>query len=125
VSNPVCELPPGATLSGNWGFNTIGVAHPAAVISYGLRVGKEPSVRYLDAFASSTEECPGSFEEPKAKAGFLCFYVNGFETVNIEPPSTTVELGGGDLHSGAVITLKPEDKTAESVGRGTWAVTAK
>jgi len=125
VSSPTCELPPGATLSGTWGFNTIDVAQSAAVISFGLRVGKEPEVRYIDAFAEPTEECPGSFESPKASAGFLCFYVNGFETVNVKAPSTAVSIGGGDLHSGVVVNMTPEDKTAESVGRGTWAVTAK
>jgi Collagen triple helix repeat (20 copies) len=125
VTVPKCELPPGATLVGRWGFNTIEVAHPSAVVSYGLRVGISPEVRFLDAFAEPTDECPGSFEEPKAKAGFLCFYVNGFETSNVEPPSAVSGLDSGDPHSGVVITLSPENKAEESVGRGAWAITAK
>jgi hypothetical protein len=125
TSIPVCELPSGATLSGTWGFNTIEVAHPSAAISFGLRLKLEGEVRYIDAYAGPTAECPGSFEEPKAEPGYLCFYVNGYETSNIETVSTHHELGGGDLHSGVVLSLTPENKAEESIGRGTWAVTAQ
>jgi len=124
VTNPSCELPSGATLVGNWGFNTIDVANPAFTISFGLRVGVEPQVRFIDGFAASTEECPGTFESPQAKAGFLCVYVNGFETSNVETPSLHHNFSG-DFHSGQVFTLVPENVSAEAVGRGTWAVTAQ
>jgi hypothetical protein len=126
TSIPVCELPKGATLVGVWGFNTINMAHPAATISFGLKLKIEPQLQYVDAFAEPTEECPGSFEKPEAKEGWLCFYVDGFETINVEPPSSHHgPPGGGDLRSGMVTTLAPENSAEESVGRGTWAVTAR
>lgn len=125
VTIPKCELPSGATLVGVWGFNTINVAHSAAEISFGLRVAKEPEALFMDPGASPTQECPGTFEAPKAAAGYLCVYVNGPETVNVKSPSTGGYGYSGDLHSGAVITLNPENVSAEAVGRGTWAVTAK
>lgn len=124
VANPVCEIPSGATLTGDWGFNTINVAHPAAVISFGLRSPVEPQLRYMDAFAEPTEECPGTYEFPEAKKGFLCFYVNGFETINVKAASTNHARGDADAHSGVIVTLAPENIAEEAIGRGSWAVTA-
>jgi hypothetical protein len=126
VSNPVCTLPKGATITGTWGFNTINVAHPAAVASFVLKSRQEPQVGYIDAFAEPTEECPGTFEKPEAKEGFFCFYVDGFETINVQPASTHHGLsGGGDASSGLVITLAPENIAEEAIGRGTWALTGR
>jgi uncharacterized low-complexity protein len=125
VSNPVCEAPVGTTLVGAWSFNTINVAHPSATISFGLKLAKEPlGVVYIDAFAEPTEECPGSVGKPEAKEGYLCIYINGNKTVNVTPPSIQHgSFGVGDLTSGAVVSMVPENVAEESVGRGTWAVT--
>lgn len=125
VTIPKCELPSGATLVGAWAFNTINVANPSTAISFGLRVKAEPEVEYVDGGAGPTENCPGNFENPKAKAGYLCIYVNSAETVNAETASTHHGSLGSDLHSGAVVSLVPENVANETIGRGTWAVTAK
>jgi len=92
-ANPICKLPPGATVTGNWAFYvpahaTGSSGDPVATVTldYPLQSsleGDPPKFRWvgaqswLDTDAGETydtEHCPGTSVEPEAEPGYLCVY---------------------------------------------------
>lgn len=125
VSVPKCELPPGATMTGVWGFNSIDIERPLEQISFPLALPTEPTEVQIiglgGGYENPTEECPGTVQEPKAKPGFVCIYVSIFNNANI------AFMDHVGLHEKYGILLNPQvtnvSEKAEAIG--TWAATAK
>lgn len=105
-------------------MSSIDIARPYSPISFNLELPTEPEARiFMEPGATPTDECPGSYEDPKAKAGYLCVYAS-FNFENLSP--TSAEFGGaGNSYVGAVFSLEAENPANESFAKGTWAVTAK
>jgi hypothetical protein len=122
ASAPQCVLPDGATLKGVWGMSSIDVSRPFAPISFPLALSTEPEGRiFMEPGATPTDECPGTHEDPQAKAGYLCVYAS-FNFENLDPSSA--DFGGaGNAYVGAILSLESENTTTESFAKGTWAVT--
>lgn len=92
-------------------------------ISYGIPLASKPKVNFMDSGATPTEACPGTFEDPKAKAGNLCLYKsNGFglEFVEEEDPETGI-TGEGSGKAGVNLFFSGETNFS---ARGVWVVTA-
>lgn len=140
------SLPPGQTLTGSWGgapgtgggLATASISFPievtpapTAVVQLGP--GEKISILVKDgAFelnpsnsADLTEleeawedDCPGTANEPEAKAGFLCMYAvkNGGAVVTLAP--------SGELEAANEFGITvPFILNTESVAKGSWAVT--
>jgi hypothetical protein len=94
-ANPTCDLPPGATLTGNWGFvaparatGSSGDEVATVSIDYSLRIPKfsanPPETRWIgQSFwlqpgdePYDTVNCPGDLQHPEAEPGFLCIYAS-------------------------------------------------
>ncbi len=97
TANPTCDLPPGATLTGNWGFvaparatGSSGDVVATVSIDYSLRIpqfdGNPPQftwvgrTEWLDTGETyDTVNCPGDVAHPEAAPGFLCMYAERVE----------------------------------------------
>jgi hypothetical protein len=126
VGDPTCDLPPGATLTGDWSFNQIGLSVIWVDISFPLQVKPnlfdqaEPPVEFVPA-GTSTTNCPGNAANPEALPGKICMYEDLMSNV---VDSGFVLEPATDPNSGFIRRLEAEDPTQRSFGRGTWAVTA-
>lgn len=119
VGVPECVLPSGATLTGDWAFSSKGFG-AYLEISFPLQV--EPAPTYHMVEGTPTTDCPGSVENPEAKPGHLCIYV---ETLGNAHGPEFVGSATGDETSGWVGEFVPNDPSAESYGYGSWAVTSQ
>jgi Collagen triple helix repeat (20 copies) len=139
-------LPPGETETGAWSFGTV----PAGAVPEPLKAFTQPlhvpisfpvplaealsnsGVHYLPVGSPSTESCPGTAADPKAKVGHLCVYVRAES-----PPfdfgeekgtyffADITQAGGTELGAspaGAVLRMAIMEEGAFALG--TWAVTA-
>jgi hypothetical protein len=107
------QLPPGKTETGVWSFKGRGEPKLWYNISFPLKLGYIPDVRLA---SSSPENCPGSIDNPQAKAGNLCIYVE--ETLN--------SIWAGiprEYTTGIIDKYQSQESANESYGYGTWAVT--
>jgi Collagen triple helix repeat (20 copies) len=126
AGNPTCDLPPGATLTGDWSFNQIGLAVIWVDISFPLQVQPdlfdqaEPPVEFIPS-GTSTTNCPGSASNPEALPGKVCMYEDVMSNV---VDSGFVLEPATDPNSGFIRRLEAANSTERSFGRGTWAVTA-
>jgi Collagen triple helix repeat (20 copies) len=124
-------LPAGAAETGTWGYGPL-VAEVTALklrvpISFTIPLAApldEQHVQFIGPEETGTGGCEGgTFEEPKAKSGFLCVYRNSSDTA----PATSyralnpeVEFAFGVGRSGTVLTTlgSPEG----SIATGVWMV---
>jgi Collagen triple helix repeat (20 copies) len=112
-------LPKGSTETGVWAFSK-GEKPGVVPISFPIPLAKPVGVHVLELGEPSTEECPGTPQEPKAKEGFLCLYTN-----EMEAPEVTLAPGGvGSATVGEVFNVFSGKPSLEGGGAGTWAVTA-
>lgn len=118
AGDPVCTLPPGATLEGRWAGGGIGVKATAVAISFGLSLEKAPEAVLVKTEGEHETECPGEAKAPDAEAGFLCIYVE--ETA----PAATISINQekGVFPNGANFSIQEFEGFA--LGTGSWAVTA-
>jgi hypothetical protein len=117
-ANPTCDLPPGATLTGNWGFvaparatGSSGDEVEVVSLDYSLRIpqfsANPPEVRWIgsDGWLEAgdppydTVNCPGTPAEPEAEPGFLCIYAvrvsnQDLATNHLRKPCNIPGLGG-------------------------------
>lgn len=143
VGNPECTLPPGATLTGTWQFSAPAGGSESARgeevftnVSYLLRVEPSPEFKWigLDEWLEAgetydTAACPGSFENPEAAPGFVCFYAgfvggNAGSSNRREPLSGEIEALSGDRSAGITLSFAIKNIENGAFGYGTWAVTA-
>ncbi|HWC47405.1 MAG TPA: hypothetical protein VG448_00790 [Solirubrobacterales bacterium] len=69
------KLLPGKSVSGYWHFetnNTIGEG--VLTVDFPLRIEPPPTIEYMPPGSEPTENCPGGWEDPKAKRGYFCLY---------------------------------------------------
>jgi hypothetical protein len=127
-ANPECVMPSGATLRGSWSISPAKLEGNFAFASapFIMKYPGEtpPTVVYLGE-GEEKEECPGTAEEPEAKAGFVCFYA--IAAVGVKGVQGFTVLG--TTTSGATLALEPttNEETATPnpiIALGTWAVTA-
>jgi hypothetical protein len=150
-ANPTCDLPPGATVIGNWAFvapgrtGSSGNEVAAVTLDYPLKApftGDPPQTRWIgqDSWLEpgdppyDTADCPGTPADPEAEPGFLCIYaarVSNQDLVNNHlkipcgfPGSGGSEVATNDWSSGAVLTFCANDPAELTVGEGSWALTA-
>lgn len=105
-------LPKGQTLAGAFGAFGEFAAH--VPISYSIPLKAPATVKVIKADNEDTTNCPGNVDEPKAKEGVLCLYM---EEANFEEVNTPIAsyVSGADLFligAGGVNVY------------GTWAVTS-
>jgi hypothetical protein len=148
-TDPECVLPPGATLTGTWSFfdrgeqeietevggttnsYAVGIQRTLVDISFPLRVLPAP-----DKFTASenwvvenekpsTDQCPGSYQEPEAAPGEVCLYAaEVFQAgVNATHEPEGFEAFETDRSSGLIFEFALE-AGLKGRGFGTWAVTA-
>ena len=124
-TKPVCVLPAGATVSGNWNFYQQGEAYAFVSISYPLRAPEQPKYNYikqnLTAGVGSTANCPGSALAPQALPGNLCIYTS-LESSNLGEPTFWAEATG-DNQAGQGWAF-PVSNGEEAYGAGSWMYTA-
>jgi hypothetical protein len=119
AANPVCVLPFGATLTGDWAFSSKGFG-AYLEINFPLRMPRAPQeAEFVEG--SPTTACPGSVEDPEAMPGRLCIYVRTLANAN---GPNEVGTATGDRRSGWIGEFVPGDPSAETYGFGSWAVTA-
>ncbi|MFL5834496.1 MAG: hypothetical protein ACJ76B_11040 [Solirubrobacterales bacterium] len=145
-ANPTCDLPPGATVTGNWGFvaparatGSSGDEVAVATLDYPLKApftGDPPEVRWVgqDFWLEpgddpwDTVNCPGTPEDPEAEPGFLCIYAVQVsnQADHLRKPCGFPGSGGltTDYSSGAILTFCANDPAQPTRGRGSWALTA-
>jgi hypothetical protein len=154
-ANPDCKLPPGATLTGDWGFtvpvggfSNEGEEVALVELNFALRTsfsgGSPYEVRWMGqdfwlepGESYDTVHCPGSPADPKAAPGYLCIYAaaafnldNPFSTDDhLNKPCSIPSVGGEerttDLSSGAVLGFCGKDPAETTLSYGSWAVTEK
>jgi|SRR4051794_17768553 len=128
VADPVCELPPGATSTGDWSFVSKGVGsylqinfplRDPGVPEYEILIDKEDPVHI-----KPTAHCKGDLDHPEADPGWLCIYVETSGNVsNLDSPNYVVN-STADEHSGWIGEFIPTNPSAEMYAVGSWAVTA-
>jgi hypothetical protein len=143
------KLPPGATETGTWSFveNTslspeervhlqrvpisfpISLAAPLPAIDCSFGVEEEEChVEVVGEGQTGTGNCDGgTAEDPTAKPGYLCIYVNRFEEgatpkFHYEDPGNEAKAEVGP--TGVFLVLQTAGEHGGE-GRGTWAVTAE
>jgi hypothetical protein len=143
VSVPECVLPPGATETGLWSFKVpasdatsgfeefVTVSFPLRVLpalpaSNFRWVGRESWLEPGEEY--DTTHCPGSYEDPQAAPGFLCFY-SGRVSPSIgqgpqRKPCQEPETYTFDRTVGVTIAFCVNTASEEAEGRGDWALTA-
>jgi Collagen triple helix repeat (20 copies) len=124
-SNPICVLPSGATVTGNWNFFIQGPPYAFVSISYPLRLSTEVHRNYIDkngnAKVGDAANCPGTASQPEALPNNLCIYASE-ESSNLGEPTFWLEATG-DVHSGQGFAFQIT-AGEEAYGIGSWAVTA-
>jgi len=116
------KLPSGKTLKGLWDFQAEGSPLALLTISFPLRIVEPtPAWHWIGEGESSTEECPGSAEDPKALPGHFCIYAQNLSPASASFPN---ELAGFDASAGWRGEFSIEESKA-AFGYGSWAVTAE
>jgi hypothetical protein len=87
-------------------------------VSFPLRVEPAPEFKWMGVGAESTNECPGSVDEPKAAPGWFCLYA-GLVLGTTSPEPGTL---GADAKLGFRGEWGIEGEMA--LAYGSWAVTA-
>jgi len=151
-ANPTCQLPPGATLTGDWaflvpagGFTNENEEVAAVALNFALRTPFSTGSPYLPRWVGrdewlesgesyDTAHCSGTPADPKASPGYLCIYAERVSNQNLainhlkEPcnmdPLINGELETSDFSSGAVLGFCGKDPAERVIGYGSWAVTA-
>lgn len=131
------EMESGTTLRGDW---SVGQNAPASFyitdsISFLMKYpgATPPTPRFSgeegEVAGEFEEDCPGSFGEPDAEAGFLCFYPIGVGVGEYEYNKSFTGLATTNF--GSSLFLNPKKETVEEklvtqqvIEFGTWAVTA-
>jgi hypothetical protein len=120
-------LPGGETLTGTWAFGPLELGDEAAFpIAFPIPLAAPlggSQVHLLAEGEDETEDCPGTMQDPQAKAGHLCLYSQelGAEVIgSITDPTT--ELAEGAATSGAALFALSLE--SDGRGKGTYAVTA-
>jgi hypothetical protein len=116
ASSPTCVLPAGATVTGVWGFRSIGTAQQYAPISFPLRYPGEPEPHEMVPGAEPTTECPGTVTSPKAAPGHFCLYEA--QNVNVSFVREWAEISP----SGVLVDFELESSSAATNAFGTWAL---
>lgn len=115
------KLPRGITLRGDYhvgGTAAAGGSLAVGAISFLFEFASAPEYHYLTEGASSTTECPGSFEEPEAAPGDLCLYSEDEDNLELGSVDTNTPNRFGD-------TIFADSTAAGSFfGIGTWAATS-
>jgi hypothetical protein len=126
VSKPECVMPPGATFTGvlsdNYVGQSIGATEPEfwSEISFPLRFSGQLQYQFpvINPGGDSTEECPGSVEDPQAKAGYFCIYLKERENI-----ASIIKETPDEGHSGLNLRAVVENASQRAGFIGTWAVT--
>jgi hypothetical protein len=111
-------LPSGKTETGVWGFVATAEGAVIQAFSFPIQLAKpleETNIHLIEPNQSSTEECPGTATEPKAKAGNFCLYARTLEV----PLYGMGPVGGVGVQ--AIFTHSPDVGKGDG---GSWAVTA-
>jgi hypothetical protein len=109
-------LPSGKTETGTWGLSG---SEGLVTVSYPFKVAEpfaKEDIIFLGEGEGKTEDCPGTEAEPMAAEGKLCVYAG------IGSEDTYHESLGFPQSSVAGASL---DISTETLGYGTWALTAK
>jgi hypothetical protein len=116
-------LPEGETETGAWG--TIIPASGGALEGLPFNIPLEASLASTNVHIAPDANCPGTVAEPEAAAGHLCVYTGTVTgtggPVAIIPGEGGFGLVTGADRSGASLFL---EGAANTIIRGTWAVTA-
>jgi hypothetical protein len=127
-------LPSGKSLHGYWavsspGFITTGMV-ASGEISFPIPLAAPITEAGHTVFLLSTEtnpNCPGTFNEPKANAGFLCVF-EGTVNTQVGAPFTGIQNPQGEngktATTGAAIVFTGTELEGHIDVAGTWAVTA-
>jgi len=123
---PTGNLPRGITLRGAYavGGEAAGTGKTfTTAISFGYQLASPPAGHFLTEGASSTTECPGSPEEPKAAPGNLCVYeTTGVGSFTVELLDTSSGRAETNVWGSGLIIDSAFAGHIESYG--TWAVTS-
>lgn len=120
---PNSTLPQGATETGAW------YAHPPAeheeqAVSISFPIQLAGALDENHTVVAPNAACPGSAEEPKAQAGFLCIYPGLDVHANIGEIKK-IGPGGESGASTAGAYFFVESTGVVSLATGSWAVTAE
>lgn len=128
-----CELPSGATETGNWlawGDKTATLSFMVGSFSFPLRLNFEPTLHFVACpfgACTPTAECPSTeTKEPEAAPGQLCVYRRRQLNTATGGPTTTVcnEAIAPDPRSGCGFEFEMGAAEGRSEIDGSWAVTA-
>ncbi len=129
-------LPPEMTETGTWWFQGNGNEVQAAPISFPIPLSSADAAQVTDVFFSHNtspsvfaEECPGDLNNPDAKPGVLCFYVNSFSNLApLEPAVFRPDVGEETVEEAGIgtsgVLLYFESVSASKIAGGSFAVTA-
>jgi len=128
AGNSECFLPAGATVTGDWGFAQQGANLAFVAISYPLRVTGEPVLNFINEKGEaehygSIANCPGTAQNPLADPGNLCVYAEPGAQENLGEPDFEA-FATSDDHSGKVFAFHVPNAAEQSIGIGSWALTA-
>jgi hypothetical protein len=132
-AEPLCEIPPGGTISGAWsiGMTSPDIGTATDSISFGLKYPSgKPTLVYVKAEGEKEAQCPGTTEEPEASPGFLCVYKGA--SIPEEGAAYNEFFSLFNLtSSGTTLAFNTPEASEEEAGpqvqvlmMGTWAVTA-
>jgi len=118
---PLLDVTPqGRLWTGGWAVSINSEGDTATSISYPFPLEAPPAATWViksgQEGIENAEDCPGSFAEPDAKEGVLCFYT-GLE-------SEALNLSSGFAATTAGMALFTSGGTPGALGIGTWAVRA-
>ena len=120
------ELPPGKTLTGFWDFQSNLQEHAFVSISFPLRYPDasetNPVFHWIGVGESSTTECPGNAQNPKAAPGNLCMYGQNITDMFRNFPEAVAPFVNTALGWRVEFASNEDSK---GYGYGSWAVTAK
>lgn len=119
-------LPSGETEKGLWSFNAKEVGGSFVTITFQMPVNPAPTPHWIGPGDSATTECPGTVQEPKAKAGNLCIYGQTVENAGVGL-NHAPEVGDNytvNPQLGKVLEFANIPSETEGYGWGSWAVTA-
>jgi hypothetical protein len=118
-------LPSGQTETGTWSYGAVGTGTGfiRMPISFPIRLTAKTEAHFMPLGSTSTEECPGTVENPQAKSGNLCIYAQeGKENFAAAGDPETNELINFAGKTGAVVLFFPVEEGENP--EGVWAVTA-
>lgn len=118
-------LPAGKTETGVWGISTHKAGPVRQAFSFPIPLSAPISEDQIEVIKPKeegkehAEECPGTLENPEAKAGYLCLYSELLETESVGDAATR--------SSGVILVFFINSEVTTGFGtsaEGTWAVTA-